>query len=101
MITFDSAKSIALKTIKREGATLEMELTLAEDETLEEDFGWVFFYTSVKWLETNDLKYAIAGNAPFIIDRYTGHLELAGTAHEISHYIKLYRRYGTCHPIEE
>jgi len=38
----------------------------------EHDFGWVFFYDTKEYLETNDVTHALAGNAPLIVDRTDG-----------------------------
>ena len=65
-----------------------IELCLFEQETLEVEFGWVFFYTSKLYRDTGDFKHAIAGNGPVIIDRATGSLHMTGTAHPVEHYIE-------------
>jgi hypothetical protein len=69
-----------------------VELCLLEEETLEMDFGWVFFYTSRLYRDSGDLKYAIAGNAPMIVDSRDGSLHVTGTAHPVGHYIEEHRR---------
>jgi hypothetical protein len=63
-----------------------------EEETLEMDFGWVFFYTSRLFRDTGDFKYALAGNAPMIVDRKDGSLHPTGTAHPVEYYIEKFRR---------
>jgi hypothetical protein len=42
----------------------EDELIIIESETIDKEEFWVFFYTSKLWYETEDMQYAIAGNAP-------------------------------------
>jgi hypothetical protein len=42
----------------------EDELIIIESETIDKEKFWVFFYTSKLWYETEDMQYAIAGNAP-------------------------------------
>jgi hypothetical protein len=68
-----------------------LELWLLDEHTLEEDFGWVFFYTSKLFHETGDYRYALAGNAPMIVDRSEGSIQPTGTAYPISHYLAEYR----------
>ena len=59
-------------------------------ETLEYSWGWVVFYQSKKYIETNDIRYALAGNAPYIVNRQTGEIELTGTALPVEEYIREY-----------
>ncbi|WP_444893706.1 YrhB domain-containing protein [Microbulbifer sp. TRSA001] len=64
-------------------------VVLAE-ETIEKAWGWVFFYQSKTYVETGDFRNMLAGNAPIIVNRDTGQLSYAGTAHDIECYIKEY-----------
>lgn len=68
------------------------ELAIVDAATREEDFGWVFFYQSAKFLETRDRQWALGGNAPVIVDRERGTLEVTGTGHSVQHYIDEYRQ---------
>ena len=70
------------------------EIIILDQETIEKPWGWVFFYTSRKWFETNDVIYAIAGNAPILVEKATGTLFETGTAYPIEHYIAQFERYG-------
>lgn len=45
-----------------------------DDATIEKSWGWVFFYTSRKWHETGEFKYAVAGNAPILVEREGGRI---------------------------
>jgi Immunity protein 35 len=58
----------------------------------EHEFGWLYFYDSSKHVETGDVSYALAGNAPLIVDKNDGKLYVTGTAQPIKHYLELYRR---------
>ena len=60
------------------------------ESTIERRFGWVFFYGSRLYSETGDLRYAVAGNAPFIVDRHTGAIVPTGTAEPVERYIAEY-----------
>jgi hypothetical protein len=59
---------------------------------IERDWGWVFFYTSDRYLKTRDIRYALAGNAPYIVNRHTGEVRVTGTAQPIEYYIAEYER---------
>ncbi|SMF25122.1 Immunity protein 35 [Alteromonadaceae bacterium Bs31] len=63
---------------------------ILDEETIEKEWGWVFFYTSEKWHQTQELKYAVAGNAPLIVERSTGNIVVTGTAEPVENYIKEY-----------
>jgi len=70
------------------------ELIIIESETIEKDWGWVFFYSSKKWIETNDFEYAVAGNAPYFVLRDNGKILETGTAYPVDHYIKRFEATG-------
>ena len=65
-------------------------MILIEGNTIERDFGWIFFYDSKNHVETGDLRYAIAGNSPILVERKTGFIYETGTAKPVDHYIHLY-----------
>lgn len=67
-----------------------IELTLQLDETIEFEYGWVFFYQSKEYMRTRDVFDSLAGNAPIIINKYDGSLQTTGTAHTIEKYIADY-----------
>jgi hypothetical protein len=73
------------------------EMIILDAQTIEKPWGWVFFYTSRKWHETRDIRYAIAGNAPIIVERQTGNLISTGTAMATEKYIENYERTGNPH----
>ena len=71
------------------------ELAILDEHTIETDFGWVFFWNSKKYLETDEFQYALAGNAPLIIDRRDGSIHKTSTAEPIEEIIERYRRTHT------
>jgi oxalate decarboxylase/phosphoglucose isomerase-like protein (cupin superfamily) len=66
-----------------------------DESTVSRDWGWVFFYTSEMWHKTGELSYAVAGNAPFIVEKSTGNVIVTGTAEPIESYIKRYETTGS------
>lgn len=62
-------------------------LHILNDITEEHEFGWAFYYNSAKYIETEDFRDAIAGNAPLIVARNTGQIFETGTAYETEYYI--------------
>jgi hypothetical protein len=67
-----------------------VDYVVLEDETIEKPWGWVFFYQSKAYVEYGDDIEMLAGNAPIIVNRYTGELVHTGTAYDIEHYLQEY-----------
>src|SRR5690349_5048479 len=53
------------------------------DHIIEKDYGWIFFYNSQKFLETNDIMDAFLGNAPFLVEKAGGAIVIFGTAYPL------------------
>jgi hypothetical protein len=68
------------------------DLVVIDESTIERDWGWVFFYTSARYLETRDFRDAIAGNTPYLVNRHTGEVRVIGTAQPVEIYIDEYER---------
>jgi hypothetical protein len=85
----------AVATAEREIANLEPlpssdSWVIYDQRTIERPFGWVFFYGSRLYAETGDITYAVAGNAPLIVNRHTGEVITTGAAQPVEHYIAEY-----------
>jgi Immunity protein 35 len=52
---------------------------IVDSDTIERQFGWVFFYNSKKFLETREFSYRLAGNGPIIVNKHDGSVEFCGT----------------------
>jgi hypothetical protein len=70
------------------------EAVILDDLTVEDDFGWVFFYQSRAYTKTGDPSQMLVGNAPIIVDR-EGALHETGTSAPVEEYIRAYRAAGT------
>jgi hypothetical protein len=70
----------------------ELGLRLLSEQTMEREFGWVFFYGA------RNSSVQVAGNAPFIVDRNDGSVHTTGTAHPIEEYLQSYARIGRTYP---
>ena len=87
MISYPAARLTILEYLDKTG----IDVDLLEEETMHLDFGWVFFYQSREYLRSGNLSYALAGNAPIIIDRQTGQINETGTAYSVDYYIEKYK----------
>lgn len=87
------AQTLALKHIGASGyCNADDEIVLIEDATIEKPYGWVFFYSSKRWLETNDISYALAGNGPFLVERATGSIIEFCSAYPVEASLRGYAR---------
>jgi hypothetical protein len=48
------------------------------------------FYQSEEYIKTGSISSALAGNAPFIINKNSGELSKFGTAFDVDYYINQY-----------
>jgi hypothetical protein len=90
MTTIKDAETIAGQHLADLGKKMGLPLQLTKIQ--EEPFGWVFFYQSKEYIETENISSMLAGNAPFIVDRVAGKVQVLGTAHSADFYIKEYAR---------
>lgn len=90
-------KSEARNEVLAHIKAMENDYIVLDDETIEGDFGWVFFYDSRKFHETGELTYAIAGNSPLIYERETGNIISTGTAYSLEKYLSSYLKTGDPH----
>jgi hypothetical protein len=94
MLTREQARALVMADLARPpkyqypGATRDF--AIIDEHTIERDWGWVFFYNSERYIKTKDRKYALFGNAPYIVNRYTGELLTTGTSQPIEHYMAAY-----------
>ena len=96
MLTREEARALVVAELERPPkynyANTPKDVVVVDKLTIERSWGWVFFYNTQRYLETRNFRDALAGNAPFIVNRYTGELRVTGTAHPIEHYIAEYKR---------
>lgn len=67
-----------------------LELILLDDYTIKKDYGNIYFYTSKKYFETKDDRFALVGNGPFLIENTTGNIVRFGSARSDEFYIQEY-----------
>ncbi|UMY66463.1 MULTISPECIES: YrhB domain-containing protein [unclassified Flavobacterium] len=81
---------IANDFIKQFEEGVGLELVILTDLLIRTQHGTVFFYTSKKYLETQEDIYGIAGNAPFLVEKNTGNIIEFGTNRSEAYYLAEY-----------
>jgi hypothetical protein len=66
------------------------ELVLVDDDTLEREWGWVFFFASRRWRETGDPALRYEGEGPLIVNRFDGSVVGTGTSRPSEDYVTRY-----------
>jgi hypothetical protein len=79
-MNFETAKQLVEKHINENWRHAEEHGRLIVVNHVDKPYGWVLFYTSEKYWETRDFKYAIAGNGPIIVEKESGRMHHLGTA---------------------
>ena len=94
MLTKNEARQLVDARINAENpySVKKVELAIIDDETIEKEYGWVFFYETKEYLKTGDILDTVVGNAPYIVNKYTGEVIETGTAYPIEDYIAEYEK---------
>jgi Immunity protein 35 len=76
------SKEHALDIARKKIATLKpgTELVILEEKTVEKDFGWVFFYTTKKYLQSHNPGDLLPGNSPLVVERADGSTHFLSTS---------------------
>jgi hypothetical protein len=90
MITKDLAIQKAEAFVQDLSKGSLVDLLLIPEETIEFEYGWVFFYQTKEYIETGDVMQMAVGNAPIIVDKNSGELKLTGTGYPVEYYIEEY-----------
>ena len=90
MLTVSQAKNLVEARLSALADETECELVVVDSATLERTFGWVFFFQSRLYLETGEFMHCLVGNAPLIVNRFTGEIVPTGTAHPTEYYLAEY-----------
>ena len=61
---------------------------ILDEHTIERDWGWVFFWGSRKFEETQEFRFALAGNAPILVKCSDGSAQFTTTAIPVEKYLE-------------
>jgi len=64
---------------------------IVPEHTIEEPWGWVFFYQSKKYIETMDERYLLLGNGPLFISKQ-GQIFLYGSDSDPDEFVRYFRK---------
>ena len=92
-MTLDDARQIVLDYLKQLEPDTGCELVMLDGNTLEREFGWVFFYNSRRYVETGNIIHALAGNAPIVVTSRDRRIHVTGTARPLEHYLAAFTEY--------
>ena len=85
MIDHHTAATIARRHLEREFP--DGGVAVDGSATMETERHWVFFYNTLAFLQTGELRDCLTGNGPLLVDKRSGVLRQAGTAHPVEHYL--------------
>ena len=88
----EEARQLVEQYLNELAKTASMKLAILDEQTMETDFGWVFFWNSKQYKETGDFHFAVAGNAPIIVDRRDSSIHSTSTSSPIEEIVDAYRR---------
>ena len=94
MITYDQAWFIAKDYIKPREASLrkyEPDDNLVLGKSVEFEDGWLFYFTSRKYLETRDSRYRPIGAGPVIVGRENGDVYQGGSGYTEEEWIDQFK----------
>ena len=79
---------IADEYLKEMAKDADIPLIYLEEWITKQPYGNIYHYTSKAYYETKDEEHAVAGNAPFLVEKDTGNIITFGTALSEEHYMK-------------
>lgn len=88
-------KQQALELVSRkfqQMTTPDDPFVVVEEETIEKPYGWIFFYNSKKYIESGQIRFALAGNGPVIVNKRTETVEFCGTNRSVQELIEDYEK---------
>ena len=95
MIDLNQAIERVKNTYLKDGQNedyVEDELIILNDKIIDRPEYWVIPYTSKMWHETENMTYAIVGNAPIIVNKQSGEMTETGSALPIEAYMEDYEK---------
>ena len=93
MISLKKATELIQSEILKLPVSSNVKLAIMPNETVEFEYGWVFFYQSEEFVKTGNLNSMVGGNAPLLLDKYTAQILTTGTRMGEDFYIEKYLKH--------
>ena len=71
-MTFEEAKAVAQVELDSLERRCGSPLAFRMESTIEKPRGWAFFYNTVRFIETGEARYRLAGNGPIVVRKDGG-----------------------------
>lgn len=59
--------------------------------TIEQNWGWIFFYQGKRWIDTKDRRYKILGLYPIVVEKNDGSLDYLNAGGNLEECISEYK----------
>ncbi len=79
MIDFEEAKVLVFAFINDTFRLVGEPLVIIERETIEKEYGWIFFYNTKSFVEQGDVSNALAGNSPLVCEKRDASIHFLGS----------------------
>ena len=89
-MTQAQAREAVMVELQKKHGFVEYDYVVADEYTIERPSGWVFFYTSRRYLETRNLGFLLVGNGPVYVSKSDGSIAFLGTAGDVERNIEEY-----------
>ena len=85
MITFEEARTIALKNIPSD-------CDILPDSIIEKPYGWYFNFQSKEYIKTGNIRAILVGGGGFVVEKESGKIFYFGSAFSVEENFKIYER---------
>lgn len=90
MIRNQEAKQLAEIELNKRSFSNDDTLIILDEQTIEKEYAWIFFYRSKKYEETQDKRFLVGGNGPIFISKTNGQIASFRTGLSIDEMIDQY-----------
>jgi len=86
-MTREEARAAVLERAHRRCVGIS-DIVIDDAHTMEKPYGWIFYYTTRRYLESGDPMYMLFGNGPVVVIAATGEIVELGSARPPEEFIK-------------
>lgn len=81
MLNQQEARERVLKYLNKSYHNSNDEIVILDKHTVERAYGWIFFYQSKKFIQTENISYMLIGNGPIVIEKIDGKTHCLGSGY--------------------